>query len=121
LVTVENLRRNVIGRAAHGFASLGLGSDFSSKSKVPDPDLKLVSQQQISQFKIPVNDILLVNVFGCNDELMHVVLDFNLSEFLSPLDQFVEGLVIAQFQNDVNELGVFEAVFEFDDVWRLDL
>jgi hypothetical protein len=52
---------------------------------------------------------------------VHVVLDFNLSQFLSPLDQFVEGLVIAQFQNYVNELAVFEAVFEFHNIRRLDL
>lgn len=52
---------------------------------------------------------------------MHVVLDFNLSQFLSPLYQFVQGLVIAQFQNYVNELAVFEAVFEFHHIRRLDL
>ena len=52
---------------------------------------------------------------------MHVVLDFNFGQFLSPLDQFVESLVVAQFQNYVDELAVFEAVFEFHHIRGLDL
>ena len=66
-----------------------------------------------------MDDILLVDIFRGHNQLMHVVLDFKLSQFLSSLDQLIKCLVIAEFQNDIHELTVFEKLFKLDNIWRL--
>lgn len=55
-----------------------------------------------------------MNILGRRNQLMHIVLDLQLSQPLPPLDKLIESLVLAQLQYDVNELGVLEEVLEAD-------
>lgn len=57
-----------------------------------------------------------VEVLYGGADLIDVALNFKLVESLSAAKEFVERLVLAQLEKDVNVFGVFEEVFKTDDV-----
>lgn len=67
-----------------------------------------------------MDDAVGVEVLEGHDDLVHVVLGLELGEPFPALDQFVESLVGAYFQQDVDVVVVFEDVFELGDVGVLD-
>lgn len=119
--TVKNLGCDVIRCSTHGFSPLWSGRYFCCKSKVPNSDFEFISKQEISEFEISVDDILLVNVLDSNHKLMHVVLNLEFCQFFSSLNKFVQCLVVAELQYDIHKLRVLEMVFELDDVRGLNL
>lgn len=66
-----------------------------------------------------MNNILFMNIFRRSDKLMHIILDLQLCQSLSPFDEFIQRLIFTQLQNDIDELGVFEAVLESDYILGL--
>jgi len=54
------------------------------------------------------------------DELVEVVLKFAFGDPLPFLDHFVEGVVVANLEDDVDVLGVLEDVVEEEDVFMLE-
>ena len=53
------------------------------------------------------------------DKLIEVVLKFSLGDSFSFFYHFVEGVVAAYFEDDVDVLGVLEDVVEEEDVFVL--
>jgi hypothetical protein len=63
-----------------------------------------------------VDDFVLVQVEEGGNDLVQVVLHLHLGEPLPALDEFVEGLVGADLQQDVDVLVVLEDMLELHDV-----
>ena len=74
-----------------------------------------------------MNDLVRMEELGGLDELLDVALDFELCESFSPPQQLIQTVVLADFQNDVDVLGVLKVVEElnysvtFDRLVNLDL
>ena len=49
-------------------------------------------------------------------DLVQIALNFDLMKALSASQKLIKGLVLAQFQKDVHVFGIFEEMFEADDV-----
>lgn len=63
-----------------------------------------------------MNDSVAVQVLDSSAYLIHVALRFQLVQSLPPAQEFVEGLVVAELQQDVHVLSVLEEVLEPHDV-----
>jgi len=66
-----------------------------------------------------MNDPVGVKVFQGVDDLHGVALDLELVQPLSPLQQLIHTLIMAQFQEDVNIFTVFEKVHKLSDIRML--
>ena len=64
-----------------------------------------------------MDDSLPVSVNETLDELIDVVLGFGLSYSSASFHHLVEGMVAAEFQDDVDIFAVFENVIEKEDVF----
>jgi hypothetical protein len=63
-----------------------------------------------------VDDLVLVQVHQRRNDLCEIVLHFHLGESLSALQQLIQSLVGADFQQDVDVFMILEDVLELDDV-----
>ena len=74
-----------------------------------------------------MNDLVRMEELGGLDELLDIALDFELCKSFSPPQQLIQAVVLADFQNDVDVLGVLKVVEElnysvtFDRLVNLDL
>lgn len=65
---------------------------------------------------LAVDDFVLVKVDERVDNLCKVILDFYFGEAFAALDEFVESLIGADFEQDVDILVVLEDVLKLDHV-----
>ena len=63
-----------------------------------------------------MNNAMCVQIFDCIADLNDIVFDFLLHKFFSSSEQLVEGLVLAEFEQNINILRSFKIVFKLDDV-----
>ena len=63
-----------------------------------------------------MDDLVLMQVDQRPNDLMQVILHFNLRQSLPSLYQLVQGLVCAYLQQDVHVVVVLEDVLKLDDV-----
>ena len=63
-----------------------------------------------------MNDFVLVEIDEGVDDLLEIVCHFHLSQSLSPLDELVESLVGANFQENVDIFVVLEDMLEANDM-----
>lgn len=63
-----------------------------------------------------MDDLVLVQVHQRRNDLCKIVLHFHLSESLSALQQLIQSLVGANFQQNVDVFMIFEDVFKLDDM-----
>lgn len=119
-LTFEHLWRDVVGCTANSSLFLAIEVQFRRQSKVAKFYLHLVVQKQVSEFQVAMNDPVGVQVLESLDDLHGVALHFQLVQTLSSFEQFVHGLVLAKFQQDVNVLGILEEVLELTNMEVLD-
>ena len=113
---LQNLGSDVVGRTANSPLFLSIKIELCSKTEITEFDGHFVIKEEISQFQISVDDPVGVKVFEGVDDLHGVALDFQLVEPLSPLQQFVHTLVVAELQQDVNIFTVFEEMHELSHI-----
>jgi hypothetical protein len=118
--TLQDLWGDVVGSTAHGFAAFGVEGEASSEAEVTDLDFQIFGEEEITEFEVPVDDLVVVDVLDTQGDLVQVVLGLYLRDPFAPLDQLVEGLVRAQLQDYVHVLLVLEEVVEPHDVVRLE-
>lgn len=63
-----------------------------------------------------MDDSIAVHVFDGEGHLKEIALGLDFGEALAAFDEFVEGLVGAHLEKDVDALGVLEEVLEAHDV-----
>jgi hypothetical protein len=71
--TFKDLGRDVVGRAAHGLPPLSRMGQFGSQAKITDPNLQIISQQQVPQFQISMDDHLFLEILDGQRDLSQVV------------------------------------------------
>ena len=75
-----------------------------------------VEEENVIGFEIPVHDIVLVELFECLEELSEVDEGFWFGDEFLLLDEGLDGALIAVFVDEVEVVGRFEGLVEFDDV-----
>lgn len=85
LLVVQYLGGDVVGGSAFGLLPLAWVGEFGCQSEIADLDLQLLRQEQVTQFQVPVDYLLLVKVLDGFGQLSHIVLGFDICESFAPL------------------------------------
>ena len=67
-----------------------------------------------------MNDAVRVQILECVDDLHCVTLHFEFVESLAPFQQLVHTCILAQFEQNIDILAIFEKVLEVTHVCMLD-
>lgn len=73
-----NLWCNIIGSAANRVPFFGVELKLGRQSEITNFKFHFIRLEEISQFKISVNNSISVQIFDTIDQLKNVGLDFNL-------------------------------------------
>jgi hypothetical protein len=57
-----------------------------------------------------------VQILNCRADLLDVALNFKFVQSFATSEKFVQRLVLAQFQKNVNIFNIFKEMFEPDDI-----
>lgn len=95
-LSLKNFWRDIIGSSTDGLLLLALVLELGGKPKVSELDFHIFVEEEVSEFEIPMNDLVLVEVFESVNDLSEVGLHLNFSEALPAFDEFVEGLLLPQ-------------------------
>jgi hypothetical protein len=87
----QYLGGNIVGRAANGLLFLHI-INLGGKSKIPNLDHHIFSEEKVAQLQIPMNNLLRVQVLKPLEHLQHEVLDLAFAEPPLLFDQVVKGL-----------------------------
>lgn len=113
---LDNLRGNIIGRAAYGPLLLLSELEFCGQAEVANLEFHTTADKDVSHFEVAMDNTMSVHVLDCRKNLVHEILGFTIGEFLAALEHFTETLVSAQLEEDVNVIAVLKAVLELHDV-----
>jgi hypothetical protein len=91
-LALQNLGCYVVGRATNGLLLFTVVLEFGGQSEITELNFHIFVEEEVAQFEIPVNDLVLVQVPQGVDDLRQVALHFDFGEALPSLDQLVEGL-----------------------------
>lgn len=109
---LQHLRRNVVGCPANSALAFPVEVNLGCESEVADLDLHALVDEEVSEFQVAVNDSVGVQVLECAYNLHGVTLHFQLVEPLPALEQVIQRLILANFEQDVHIFGVFKKVIE---------
>lgn len=87
--------------------------EFRSQSEITDPYLQILSEQEVSQFEIPMNDHLVLKILDGKGNLLQIIPDFDLTYSFSSLYQLIHSLVSAQLQDYVDVYRILEVFLVF--------
>ena len=79
-----------------------------TQSKIADFDLHVVVEEEISQLQVSVDDLLVVEMFDAQTDLLEEVSGFRLCDGLSAFVQLHQRPPAAQLQQYVHVVGVLE-------------
>ena len=84
---IKDFGSKVVGRTADSSLLLSLVEDLSCQAKVTDLQAHSLSEEQITELEVTVNDLARVDVFLRLDELVNVVSRLDLVESLATADE----------------------------------
>ena len=116
MLSLEHFRGDIVGRTADRTLTLTIELKLRCQTEITDLNLHLIVKEEVTELEISMNDAMTVKVFDCSTDLIDVTLDFELVEALTTTQQLVQRLVLAQLEEDIDVLSIFEEVFEADDV-----
>ena len=116
LFAFEDLRRDIVGSTANRALPLTIKLELGSETEIADLDLHLVVKEEVAQLQISVDDAMTVEVLDSGADLVDVALDFELMEALTPAQELVQRLILAELEEDVDILCVLEEVLKANDV-----
>ena len=119
-LALKHLWSDVVWRTANGALFFTVEIEFGGQTKVTQLDLHLVVEEEVAELQVAVDDPVRVQVLQSVYYLHCVALHFELMESFSALEQLVHRLILAEFQQDVHILAVFEKVLEVAHVRVLD-
>lgn len=117
---LQHLGSDVVGRTADRALLLALEIEFGCKTEVAELYLHFVVNEKITKLDVTMDDSVLVQELQSAYDLVRVALDLELVQTFAPLQQFIETLVLAELEKDVDALAVFEEMCELRDVLVLD-
>lgn len=107
---------DVVGSPTHGAFLLVTELEFGGKPEVSNFEIHVVVEEDVAHLEVAVDDAVAVHVLEGGDDLVHVVAGLLDGELLALLDHLAEGLVGAEFEDDVDVLLVLEDGVELDDL-----
>ena len=116
LLSFEHFRGDIVGRTADRTLALTIKLKLSRQTEITDLNLHLIVKEEVTKLEISMNNTMTVKVFDCSTNLIDITLDFELVEALTTTQQLVQRLVLAQFEENIDVLSIFEEVFKADDV-----
>ena len=116
LFPFQDLWCNIVGCSTDCSFALTVKLELGCKTEVADFDFHLVVEEQITELEISVDHSVTVKVLDSGADLVHVALDLQFMESLPSSEQLVERLILAQLEQNIDVLGIFEEVLEANDV-----
>jgi len=116
LLALEDFGGDIVGRATNRTLPLPIEFEFGCQTEVTYFDFHFIVKKEVSQLEISMDDSMRVQVPHCVANLNNIALDLELNQSLSSPEQFVQRLTLAEFENNVNVLGILEEVLEANDV-----
>jgi hypothetical protein len=85
-------------------------------------DSHVTVQKEVAELEIPVNHTTPVKILEANDEVVYVEHGFSLRQTLigPALNEFVECLIWAKFENNVDIFAIFEIIDELDHLFVVE-
>ena len=90
LLLLQHLRGDIIRRSTYRPPLLLLEFELGSQTEVTSLDLHLLSEKQVAELEVPVDDPMLVHILDRLQDLLAVALDLELRETLTPLNLLVK-------------------------------
>lgn len=119
-ILFDHFRSNVIGSTTDGVPFSFL-LNFSSKSKISNLDFESLGKEQITELDITMNNIFAVQIFKPFGQLRYIESRLFFSKKLSSANEFIEGLIDAQLQKEVDVILGLEGFDETDNVLVVSL
>lgn len=89
---LKYLRCYIIRRPTYGSPFLPRKANLGSQAKITHLDMHILIEEKISQFEIPMNDFLGMQILQGLQNLQHKVPDLILCEPPFPLDEVIQSL-----------------------------
>lgn len=112
----KNLRSNVVWSTADGLLLLPFIFEAGGQTEIAQFDFHIFIQEQVTEFEIPVDDFVLVQIFQGRNYLSKIVLSLHFCKSFPPFDELVEGVVCTDFQKNIHIFVIFEYMLKFDNV-----
>lgn len=93
---LQHFRSDVVGRSADGTLLLALKIEFGCQAEVAELDHHFVVNEEITELYVTMDNSVRVQVLQSGNDLERIALDLNLVQTFTPLQQFVEALVLAK-------------------------
>jgi len=114
MLALQDLRGNVVGRAADSALLLAIMLELRSQAEVSHLQAHVSIQEEISQLEIAMDDSAPMQVLQRNDELIQVEHCLGLRQPLAWTlpHELVQRLIRAHLENNVDILAVLEVIVE---------
>jgi len=116
----QDLRGDIVRSTANGSFLFTIEIKFGCKPKISNFYFHLLTEEEVAELQVSVNDPVLVQVLERVDHLEGVALDFKFVQSLSSSQQLVHALVLAELEKDIHVFAIFEEVLELYDILVLD-
>lgn len=111
-LALQDFGGNVIGGAADGPLLLAVELEFGGQAEVSQLEFHLVREEEVAEFEVAVDDFVALQLAHARNDLHHLALHLNLGQPFASAHLFVDGLVGAELQQNVDLLRVFKEVVE---------
>lgn len=119
-ICLEHFRCKVVWCATNSTLLLTLVENLCGKAKVTDLEAHAVSEEQVSELKVAMDDLTRVHILHREDKLVDVISCLNFMQSLSTLDQVGERLVRADVKHDVDILLILKVAIKANNVLMVE-
>lgn len=118
VLAFQDLWGDVVGCATDRALLLAIVLQLGCQAKISNLHAYISIKEEVSKLEISVNDATPMQVFQCHDQLVQVEHGLWLGQPLagSLAHEFVQSLVRAHLEDDVDVLTVLEVVVEVNDL-----
>ena len=114
--TFEHFRSDIVGCTANSSFLFAVEIEFGGESEISQLNHHFIVDKQVTQLQVSMDNAVGVEVSQSIDDLQSVALDFELMQSFPSLQQLIHALVVAQLQQNVDVLAIFEEVHELGHV-----
>ena len=120
LLSLENFWCDIVWSTTNGSLSLSIELKLGCQTKITDLDLHLVIKEQITQLEISMNDSVGVQILNGITNLNNIALNLEFMQSSSPPQKFIQGLTLAEFQDNVDIFSILEEMLEPHNVRMME-
>ena len=119
-LALKDLWRDIVWCPTNSSLALAIEVNLRSEPEIPHFNLHLFIDKEVAKFQISVNNAVLVQILQSIHDLQCVALHLEFVQSFPALEQVVQRLILANFQQDVNIFRVLEEMLELADVLVLE-